>query len=331
MELLARGLESASGRMHPELPTVTGWISERQCGNDVLQQQPVVVLKSPNPQVALGMSRRGLLTTGAALLCITACTRRPQDMKTTAHFALGRYQDLLLQTEVEVGGERLPFLFDTGAGMTCLTPATAEILGCSPAGRVTGFRKSGERINGPKCEAVPLLLDGKVQVEADCMVLDLMKLLPPDWPPLSGAIALNSVAGRALGLYRARQARVGATPDAVMDGTGWREGRARIAREVGGASLTMFVAIETPQTTLWFLLDTGNTGPTLIAPHAAALLGITDKGQPQQVTVKATGVGTLPLDAVIQEMIHDGLIGLPAMEDWDLVMDLATPRYWLRS
>ena len=94
---------------------------------------------------------------------------------------------------------------------------------------------------------------------------------------------------------------------------------------------TMFVAIETPQTTLWFLLDTGNTGPTLIAPHAAALLGITDKGQPQQVTVKATGVGTLPLDAVIQEMIHDGLIGLPAMEDWDLVMDLATPRYWLRS
>jgi len=252
-------------------------------------------------------------------------------MERTTSFALRRYQGLLLQTEAEVGGASLPFLFDTGAGMTCLTPETAKALGCSPAGRVTGFRKSGDRIDGPKCEAVPLTLDGQVQVEADCVVLDLMKLLPPDWPPLGGAIALNALAGQALGLDRARQARVGSAPEAVMNGTGWRGGRARFAREVSGASLTMFIAVESPQTTLWFLLDTGNTGPTLIAPHAADLLGITDSGQPQEVTLEATGVGPLSLEVVVHEMIHDGLIGLPAIAGWDLVMDLATPRYWIRT
>lgn len=243
---------------------------------------------------------------------------------------LDRYQQSLLSVGVDVGGVAIPFLFDTGAGLTCLTPATVEALGCRPTGRLTGFRKSGERIDGPRCEAVRLVLDGSMEVEAECLMLDLAALLPADWPRVGGAVSLNAFEGRSIRIRHGEELRVASSAAALQEGGTWRRGRSRIARQAGGASLGLFVAVQGPASRLWFALDTGNTGPTLIAPHALPLLGLEPASGPWTAALTFEGIGALELQVAVHEMIYDGLIGLPAIGTWDVVLDLAANGFWLR-
>ena len=56
--------------------------------------------------------------------------------------ALVDYLEVLQTVDVEIGGRRLPFLFDTAGGATLVTPALANDIGCEPFGRATGSRAS---------------------------------------------------------------------------------------------------------------------------------------------------------------------------------------------
>jgi len=234
------------------------------------------------------------------------------------------YQDLLPAVEVDVAGQTMDFLFDTGAGITVITPAVARLLGLTPSGRGTGFRKSGERIDAPRCDGVPLSLSNGIDLSANCLVLDLMELLPPGWPPLGGAIALNAFEGRAVRMSGGRTLEMGPRQRLAdeLDGV---DGEARHVRQVGGLSLCVSVAVGGPGITLWFVLDSGNTGPTLIAPHAAALLGIERSHRPTEATIPLMGVGDVRTQVRVQDMIYDGLIGYPTMSQLDLVLDLDQP------
>jgi len=46
--------------------------------------------------------------------------------------------------QVDVGGRRLPFILDFGAGITVLSKQVCETLKCTPAGRMAGVRHTGE-------------------------------------------------------------------------------------------------------------------------------------------------------------------------------------------
>jgi hypothetical protein len=55
------------------------------------------------------------------------------------------YANTVLRTvEVTVNGHEMPFIFDTGAGITILTPAAARYAGCTPD---RGFRFVAERLD----------------------------------------------------------------------------------------------------------------------------------------------------------------------------------------
>jgi len=52
--------------------------------------------------------------------------------------------DSLPMLQVDIGGRRLPFILDFGAGITVLSKQLCDTLRCSPAGRMAGFRHTGE-------------------------------------------------------------------------------------------------------------------------------------------------------------------------------------------
>jgi Aspartyl protease len=52
--------------------------------------------------------------------------------------------DSLPMLQIELGGRRLPFILDFGAGITVVSKQLCDTLGCSPAGRMAGFRHTGE-------------------------------------------------------------------------------------------------------------------------------------------------------------------------------------------
>src|SRR6267143_6470748 len=63
--------------------------------------------------------------------------------------------------QVKVGNHTGVFLFDTGEGVTTITPQFAKTLGCEPWGRISGFRMSGERLDMERCDNLLFELGGQ--------------------------------------------------------------------------------------------------------------------------------------------------------------------------
>ena len=109
--------------------------------------------------------------------------------------------------------------------------------------------------------------------------------------------------------------------------------RVRAGRQAGGAALDLFVAVDSPRGPLWFELDSGSTGETLVAPHAAALLGL-DLPPGERRIVALPIHGTPPVDLPVRlqkNLIYDGLISIAFFERFAVTLDLAAMRAWVRS
>jgi len=61
---------------------------------------------------------------------------------------------------VEVGGKERLFQFDTGGGNTFISPEIAKELACEKGARVVGFRMTGDKLEAPRCDDVPLTIGG---------------------------------------------------------------------------------------------------------------------------------------------------------------------------
>lgn len=154
---------------------------------------------------------------GAALMALIACgsaAAKPIQLK------LSPYANSDLRTvQVSAGGHESPFIFDTGAGDTVLTPGEARYAGCTPFGQVTGFRATGGEVKSSRCGPV-LLQIGQYRVDREVLEFDLLKLLGKA-PPVGGIVGLASFTGQAITIDLAHDrvtietARSLATPSAL--------------------------------------------------------------------------------------------------------------------
>ncbi len=65
---------------------------------------------------------------------------------------LQSYVDGLYTVQLTVNGQTGTFLFDTGEGLSVLSPDFATRVHCEPWGQITGFRFSGDRLDAPHCD-----------------------------------------------------------------------------------------------------------------------------------------------------------------------------------
>jgi Aspartyl protease len=99
-----------------------------------------------------------------------------------------------------VNGHEGFFLFDTGGGTSVLSPEFAHYSGCTPWGRVTGFRMTGERIDLRRCDNAAFDVAGLHLKTPTAGVFDIMTLAPKTAPHLDGSLALDIFAGQVLTL-----------------------------------------------------------------------------------------------------------------------------------
>ena len=104
--------------------------------------------------------------------------------------------------------------------------------------------------------------------------------------------------------------------------------RIGMARSGGGLALEVFVAARAAPGLLWLQLDSGNTGPAILAPHAAALLGVPDEPD-APVPIDLPDLGPTTLSVVVGEIIYDGNLGQAFLEGRALALDLARGRAWI--
>ncbi|HEY9134092.1 MAG TPA: hypothetical protein VIM98_20260 [Dyella sp.] len=272
------------------------------------------------------MFLRALALMSYLSLCIPVyAAERPVEIPLTMY--LGAVPSL----KIDIGGKPTTFLLDTAGGLTVVMPDTAKALGCQPWGQMTGFRMRGDRLDLPRCDNVSLSAQGiGLRVES-AGVWDFTHLLPKDAPPLTGSVPLDAFADRAITLDLAGGKLIVETPRSLAERTKTaREVPMRIGREVGGRSLTPFVAIDTSKARLWMELDCGSDGYVIVNRPVAAALGLDPSAKGKQPLTASLG-GGMPLkaDAQIMDLAIDGNIGAPILKRWVITMDLAHQRLWL--
>lgn len=242
------------------------------------------------------------------------------------------YLGAIPSLELTVGGEKKRFLLDTAGGVTVGTPAFAEGIGCTPWGRITGHRMRGDRLDGPRCDDVAMQLAAVSLQLPSILVWDFSTLLPPGAPPLAGSLALDALEGRAVTLDLGGGELIVETAASLAERVrGATEVPVRFAREAQGLALVPFVAVETPRGRLWMELDTGSTGAMIIDRHAAQVLGLdADAKAGQPATLELAGGIPVEGKVRIEDLIIDGNIGAPVLRRWQVTIDLANERLWIK-
>lgn len=166
-------------------------------------------------------------------------------------------------------------------------------------------------------------------VHPEAAIMDVMALLKGA-PPIGGVVSLHTFQGGAFTLdlaanrlvvesRRSLAQRIAKAPQVSI----------RTSRQAGGATLDVFLAIDTPNDSIWLELDSGNAGPVLLSPHALTQLGLSLSGeQPRHVTLNVRGLGPTPLEVTAKDLIYDGLLNAAFLESVVLTIDLPTGRAW---
>jgi hypothetical protein len=224
------------------------------------------------------------------------------------------------------------FIFDTGGGVSYLSPSFAESVGCKPWGQITGFMLTGHRLDMPRCDGFAFDIQDQHFAGPIFGVYDLMQFMPPNVPRIDGSIGLDVLAGKALTLSLAQKTLIIESAASLTErAKHGKEVPIRLVREAGGIALAIEVAVPTPEGMAWMELDSGNGGATVIGKHLAPLLNLDPiKKEPQPASFQiAGGIPVEGMARVNETLIMDGNIGTRFMLKWDLTLDLAKGRAWL--
>jgi len=231
-----------------------------------------------------------------------------------------------------VRGHEGNFIFDTGGGISYISPGFAQTIGCKPWGQITGFTLTGQRLDMPRCDGLSFDIEGHRFGAPIAGVFDLMKFMPPNVPKIDGSIGLDVFAGRAITLSLAQKRLTIESPSTLrrraMHG---KEVPIRLVREAGGVALVVYVAVPTPEGMAWMEIDSGNGGANVIGKHIASLLKL-DPGKKEPQQASFTIAGAIPVEGmarVNETLTMDGNIGTRFLINWDLTLDLSKGRAWL--
>lgn len=264
----------------------------------------------------------------AALLALATCNRagaRPIQL------TLRPYANSDLRTvEVTVNGHDSPFILDTGAGVTVLTPEETRYAGCTPFGQVTGFRADGGKVTSSRCGPVTLAIEG-YRVDREVAEFDLDKLLGKGAPPIGGIVGLASFDGAAITLDLAHDRVTVETRHSLARRIrDMRPVSIRIVRGPGG-DVVPFIEARARTGTLWMEVDSGNDGPVFLAPHAQRQLGISipEHGK-RQLDIDVVGLGPVPVTAASRDLIYDGQLNPTFLRQIQLTIDFGRGKAWAR-
>ena len=274
-----------------------------------------------------------IVTLCAAALCTAPlCTALAASAQTEV-ISAAPFMGRGLTVQAVVGGKPGTFLFDTGGGVSNVTPAFAAAIGCTPWGQISGYTMTGQRLDMKRCDHVAVKLGKSTFALETVGVFDGTAMMPPGAPHLDGTIALDTFAGRALLLsYTQRQIT-------VLDDRGLGSATAgrtalplHLVRDAEGVALSVNLPVSTPLGVAWFEMDSGNTSPwLLVGKHLASVLQLRPddrEAQPLHLTL-SDGSKVAGMTRVL-DLTLDGNLGTAFLSSYDVVLDLAHAKAWVK-
>lgn len=244
---------------------------------------------------------------------------------------LHRGPGLLRTIRVRVGRDTADFLFDTGGGVTVISPEDSATLGCTPGGKMFGVRLTGETISGRTCANVTLGV-GPFETTSDVGVIDMARFLGGTGLKVRGLISLQSFRGRLLTMDLEHDRLIVETPNSL--GARIRDMKPvefRLATGSSGGQLDPFVGVRAPSGVyFWLELDSENLGETLLAPYVIPMFGGDSTAQTSQVRFPlGDGPGVSETVTANKGMIHDGVLSARFVGRAVWTLDLDRGRLWV--
>lgn len=268
-----------------------------------------------------------------AIALLAVLFSQPTRAAESDRIAIEQYLGPSVAVQATVNGVPGRFIFDTGEGVTSITPAFAEKIGCRPWGQISGYQMAGRRIDMERCDDINVAIGKHHARRATVGVLDLMSLLPKDAPLLDGSIALDVFEGTAITIDQIGGRIVLETPSTLKKRiAGAIEIPVRPVRDAQGLALTFDAGVRTPKGFAWMELDTGNFGGFIIGKHLAPVLGLDPNATHEQsLELDIGGKLKASSSAEIRDLIMDGNIGQRILHDRLLTLDLKSYRAWLSA
>jgi predicted aspartyl protease len=263
---------------------------------------------------------------------ISKVTSEKEHIKTEVLVPLIPYAGRLKQVEVYIGGKSYPFLFDTGGGLTLISPKVASDIGCLPYGRLLGHRMSGEIVQFEQCGKADIIVEG-MTLNTDLGVFDLMALLPEGLPPLHGVLSLHTFQNYPITIDLKNGMLTIESPESLLNRVKqMNRMKMSVGREIEGRAVSVYIISEAGQGEFFLLLDSGNLRGTLIAPHTLELLGypLSDVEQCQEINLHFPEIGTFPIEAEVVDLRHDGVVGAEFMEGLIFTLDISEGKLWVQ-
>jgi hypothetical protein len=235
--------------------------------------------------------------------------------------------------EVVVNGKARTFYFDSGGGISGISPALAKEIGCEPLGEMSGYNAGGMVFKIKRCEDVALSMNG-FTVKRDVAVFDPKDFFPNAKGQIDGSIALDAFDNRIFTMDLAGNRLMVETEKSLKNRIRQMNPlTARTSREIGGATLDIFIAAQTPNGKIWMLADTGNTNKMLFTPAAQKQLGISfddEKGAKiiKPVKINLINLGEIEMDSRERVMIYDGMLNYDLLAKMILTADFRTGKIW---
>ena len=243
--------------------------------------------------------------------------------------ALHPYGGTTLRTvDVTVGGEVRPFILDTGAGFTVIDPDEVGKAGCSPFGRVVGFRADGQEVTLKRCGPVTLDIAG-YRARGEVGVFNLDALLGKGAPPVGGLVGMDSFDHDAVTLDLSHDRLIVETRRSLAKRIrDLKPVHVRIVRGAGG-DVVPFLEVRAHTGTVWMEIDSGNNGPVFLAPHALTQLGVRMPAAGRgAIGLDIMGLGRATVTAARRKMIYDGELNSLFLRKIVLTIDFADGRAW---
>ena len=271
-----------------------------------------------------------LLTVIVFAATASAQANQPVEIK-LEHDALGKAPTI----DVQIGGKTYPFLFDTGGGITTISPAIAKEIGCAPFGQITGWNAGGTRLDFKRCDDVDLKL-GNYQTRVNTGLFEIMTFFSPDTKEIGGIVALQTFADKILTIDLTGNRLTVETEKSFAERIkDMKPLESRFGSQGAGAVIDIFVAANTPKGKIWMEFDTGNFSTMLFAPHAQEMLGINFDApnrakMTKPVKLDVVGLGTIEMPGRERNMIYDGMLNYETISKWTVTIDLRNGRMWAK-
>lgn len=246
---------------------------------------------------------------------------------------LANYFKTLKSINVEIEGKTYDFLFDTGGGLTFVSPAIVKDLNKSVYGNFIGFRMSGERMESKLCDSVTIKIGGRKFFHSYVGVFDMMNLLPKEFKRVDGLISLKTFENENISLNLRENKLIVETEKSFnkkikhMDLV-----KSRFASGPTGRELDIFAGILFKNRYWWFLFDTGNIAQTKVSDNTAKEWGLTPKSGSESSSIGeyifVLTSDSISTPTIIDKIIFDGALSYDFISQSEYTISLKDKKIW---